>query len=215
MTFDLETLAYEESYHLLVSTVLPRPIALVTTLDDAGGVNAAPFSFFNVMGHDPPALVLGIERATDGGHKDTAHNIRRRRQFGVGLVNEAMAERMNVCAVPFPAGVSELAHADLHPTAAGKIDTPLVAESPVRFECREAMSIGFGRGRTLVVGTIVALHVDDDYWDAARGRVRSDTLGLIGRMEGAWYVRTSDRFRMPRRTVEEFSQGATSQDTPG
>ncbi|MDZ7802284.1 MAG: flavin reductase family protein [Trueperaceae bacterium] len=204
MTFDLEALDFAESYRLLVSTVVPRPIALVTTLDEDGTVNAAPFSFFNVMGHDPPTLVLGIEGASDGGSKDTPRNVRRRREFGVGLVNEPMAARMNVCAVPFPAGTSELVQAGLEPVAADKIDTPLVHASPVRLECLEAMSIGVGRGRTLVIGTIVALHLDDAYWDADARRVRTEGLGLIGRMEGDWYVRTTDRFRMSRLTPEQF-----------
>src|SRR4028119_647196 len=101
MQFDLRELSSRDRYKLLVSVVVPRPIALVTSLNATGHVNAAPFSFFNVMGSDPPLVVLGIGDRSPGAPKDTAHNIRCAGEFVVNIVDEAIAEKMNICAVDF------------------------------------------------------------------------------------------------------------------
>ena len=120
MHFDLAAIPANEAYKLLVSTVVPRPIALATTVDANGRVNAAPFSFFNAVSSVPPVVVLGIspgdpDAPPNDGYKDTERNIRDSGEFVVNLVDEAIAERMNVCAVDFPNTVGELEHADLHP----------------------------------------------------------------------------------------------------
>src|SRR5205814_4275234 len=119
MHFDLARLAPSDAYKLLVSTVVPRPIALTTTVDLAGRVNAAPFSFFNAVSSIPPVVVLGISPGDSAGDgwKDTERNIRETGEFVVNLVDEALAERMNICDVPFPTDVSELEMAKLHPVA--------------------------------------------------------------------------------------------------
>ena len=97
-----------DRYKLLCGVVVPRPIALVTTLDENGGVNAAPFSFFNVFSEDPPLLVLGLQHKADFSPKDTTRNIHRSGQFVVHLVDEALAATMNDCAIDFPSGDSEV-----------------------------------------------------------------------------------------------------------
>src|SRR5882672_10783552 len=117
MHFDLAAIPATDAYKLLVSTVVPRPIALATTVDAAGNVNAAPFSFFNAVSSVPPVVVLGIspgDSAGDG-YKDTERNIRDTGEFVVNLDDEALAERMNICAVDFPSAVGELENADLTP----------------------------------------------------------------------------------------------------
>lgn len=205
MFFDLEQLGHRESYRLLVNAVVPRPIALVTTVDLHGHVNAAPFSFFNVMGHDPPILVLGVEHKRGGGLKDTPNNIRSTREFVVNLVSENIAERMNICAVDFDHGVDELNTAGLTATASSKVAPPCILESPVSLECREMMSIGIGEGRTLVVGNIVAMHLKDECWDRDAKHVRAAELGLIGRMHGdGWYVRTTDLFQIRKLALTDI-----------
>ena len=110
MHFDLARIAQSDAYKLLVSTVVPRPIALATTVDAAGNINAAPFSFFNAVSSVPPVVVLGISPGDSAGDgwKDTERNIRDTGEFVVNLVDEALAERMNVCAVDFPKGIAEL-----------------------------------------------------------------------------------------------------------
>src|ERR1700724_4653611 len=117
MHFDLAQISTTDAYKLLVSTVVPRPIALSTTVDSAGNVNAAPFSFFNAVSSVPPVVVLGISPGDSAGDgwKDTERNIRDTSGFVGNLVDEALAERMNICAVDFPKGIGELEKAELHP----------------------------------------------------------------------------------------------------
>lgn len=204
MYFDLDALGYQASYRLLVNTVVPRPIALVTTVDEAGVPNAAPFSFFNIMGHDPPVLVLGIERKAPGQYKDTLRNLRASGEFTVNLVNEAIAEQMNICAADFPGEVDELAKAGLTALPGARISTPRIAESPVSLECTTMQLLEIGEDRSLVIGNIHAMHLADEYWDAERDYVRTEDMRLIARMHGrGWYARTSDLFHMARKTAEE------------
>lgn len=194
-------------YKLLVNTVLPRPIALVTTVDPHGVLNAAPFSFFNVFSHAPPLVVLGIEgRQQPAPLKDTMANIRRMGGFVVNLVDRTMVEAMTLCAIDLPPDVDELREASLTPRPARKVAAPLIEQSPVQFECRETVSLSLGtRDRNLVVGEIVHLHIRDGLVNE-RFHVDIDALDLIGRLHGAdWYVTTHDRFRVPRISVDEWN----------
>jgi flavin reductase (DIM6/NTAB) family NADH-FMN oxidoreductase RutF len=204
MEFDLRAMDARDRYKLLVGVVVPRPIALVTTVDAEGRVNAAPFSFFNAMGSDPPIVVLGIGDRPGGGPKDSARNIRATGEFVVNLVDETLAERMNVCAVDFPAGTDELKCAGLTCLAQSRWRTPRIAESRVGMFCREIQTVEIGRSR-VVMGEVLTMYVGDEFVDPERLHVRAEELGLIGRMHGAgWYVRTTDLFQMPRLTVAEW-----------
>ena len=200
MLFDFETLSPQERYKLLVSTVVPRPIAWVVTQDPAGALNAAPYSFFNVMSGDPPVLVIGIGGRKPGDAKDTGQNIRETGQFAVCLVNHATSEQMNITAIDFPPEIDEIAEAKLTTLPSTRIKPPRIAESPVSFECERMMGIELGIDRTLVLGRVVAMHVRDDcVMDAARCYIDTPKLDLIGRMHGAgWYARTSDLYDQPR-----------------
>lgn len=203
MFVDFQELSYKEAYRYLVSTVVPRPIALVTTVDAQGTPNAAPFSFFNVMGHDPPVLVLGIERSSAGGLKDTAANIRSTGEFVVNLVSQAMAEGMNLCSRALPPEVDEIAQSGFTASPSYVVRPPRIAQSPVSFECREHTMVAIGEGRRIVIGAVVAMHLDDRFYDVERDHVRTLDMRLIARMHGAdWYLRTSDVFRLPRPTQE-------------
>lgn len=203
MYFDLDALGHHESYRLLVNTIVPRPIALVTTVDAAGTTNAAPFSFFNLMGSDPPILVLGIERRGSGANKDTVENIRARREFVVNMVSEAIAEPMNICGTDYPPGVDELREAGLTAVPGMKIDVPHVAEAPASFECTVREILDIGDNRSLIIGNIIAMHLVDEFYDAEQRYVLTEKMGLIGRMHGrGWYVRTSDTFHMERKTLK-------------
>ncbi|HEV2303871.1 MAG TPA: flavin reductase family protein, partial [Stellaceae bacterium] len=136
MHFDLAQIPQSEAYKLLVATVVPRPIALATTVDAGGRVNAAPFSFFNAVSSIPPVVVLGIGggEGTPDGWKDTERNIRDTGEFVVNLVDEALAERMNICAVDFPAEVGELDITRLTALPSAGVKPPRIAEAPVSFE---------------------------------------------------------------------------------
>src|SRR3954462_9752382 len=137
MHFDLAEIGETNAYKLLISTVVPRPIALATTVDKSGRGNAAPFSFFNAVSSRPPVVVLGINGAGPGGssYKDTEQNIRDTGEFVVNLVDEAIAERMNICAVDSPTEMGELDIAVLGAVPSVGVKPPRIAESPVSFEC--------------------------------------------------------------------------------
>lgn len=201
MLFDFEDLPAEERYRLLVNTVVPRPIAWVVTLDAAGGRNAAPYSFFNVVASDPPTVVLGIGAAPGGGRKDTLANIEARGEFTVCLVPEEALAAMNVTAIEFGPEVDELAEAGLETLPSAKVAPPRIAASPVAMECALHQAIPLGR-HTLVLGRVRAMHVRDAaVADAARRRIDTAALGLVGRMHGGgWYARLTDRVEVPRLT---------------
>jgi len=210
MHFDLAQIPAADAYKLLVSTVVPRPIALVTTVDGKGRVNAAPFSFFNAVSSVPPVVVLGVSPGDAGGdgYKDTERNIRDSGEFVVNLVDEALAQRMNICAVDFPAGVDELGKAELTPLLSTGVRAPRIAQSPVSFECRRITGLSLGPRSTLEVGRVIHIHIRDDLVDPVKMYVSTEKMRLIGRMHGrGWYARTSDLFLMERMTREEWEAG--------
>lgn len=198
MELDLETEFKDRAYQLVASLVTPRPIALVTTLGPENRINAAPFSFFNLLGSEPPILAVAPGDREDGTPKDTARNIRLNHEFVVNLVDEALAERMNKCAASLPYGVSELEHAGLTAAASKVVKPPRIAEAPASLECVEWGTLQIGDNR-VVIGLIKFLHVRDELFDGATKRIRSDKLQIIGRMASPhWYCRTRDRFEMIR-----------------
>jgi flavin reductase (DIM6/NTAB) family NADH-FMN oxidoreductase RutF len=188
----------ERAYLILASLVTPRPIAFVTTISPDGKINAAPFSFFNLLGADPPILGFAPGDRDDGTPKDTPRNIRLTHEFVVNLVDEAIAEAMNKCAASLPYGENELEHAGLHTCRSSLVKPPRILESPVSLECKEWGTLQIG-GNRLVIGLIQRLHLRDDLFDPDKKRVRSENLFLIGRMSSPhWYCRTRDRFEMIR-----------------
>lgn len=198
MELDLENQFADRAYPVLASLVTPRPIAFVTTLSPDGRLNAAPFSFFNLLGADPPILAFAPGDRDDGTPKDTALNIRATHEFVVNLVDEAIAEAMNQCAASLPYGENELEHAGLHPAPSSLIKPPRIAESPASMECVEWGTLQIG-GNRVVVGLIKRLHLRDDLFDAEKKRVHSEKFQVIGRMASPhWYCRTRDRFEMIR-----------------
>ena len=207
MHFDLAQIPTTDAYKLLVSTVVPRPIALATTVDGAGRVNAAPFSFFNAVSSVPPVVVLGISTGdTNGdGYKDTERNIRDSGEFVVNLVDEALAERMNICAVDFPAGIGELDKAELIPLPLVGVRAPRIAQSPVSFECRRITGVSLGPRSMLEIGRVIHIHIRDDLVDPEKMYVRIEKMRLIGRVHGrGWYARTSDLLLMDRLDLENW-----------
>jgi flavin reductase (DIM6/NTAB) family NADH-FMN oxidoreductase RutF len=204
MQFDMAQLAPRDRYKLLVSTVVPRPIALVTSIDESGRVNAAPFSFFNVMGSDPPLLVLGIGDRSRDVPKDSARNIRRSGEFVVHIIDDNIAQSMNICAVDFPAEISEIAAAEFSIRDSVQVKVPRIAESPVSFECREVQTIEIGRNR-VVFGEVLQMRIRDDLIDAEKLHVHTEKLHAVGRMHGAgWYTHTTEIFQIPRMSYEEW-----------
>lgn len=210
MYYDFAELPAPARYKLLAGCILPRPIALVSSVDPDGVHNAAPYSFFNVMSHEPALIVLGIDQRRPGAPKDTVANIRATGAFVVNLVDMRIAEAMNVCAIDFAAGTDELREAGLTAVASAKVAAPRIAEAPVALECTLKDELRYPGGRSIVVGEVIAFHVRDGIVDA-RFHVDALALDLVGRMAGAGgYCRLSDTFSIARLTPEEWHGGKRS-----
>ena len=203
--FDMETLEAASRYKILTATVTPRPIAWVTTVSDDGVVNAAPYSFFNVLGHEPPIVALGLLGGS-GRFKDTATNILVTGEFVVNLVSEANATAMNVTCIDAPPEINELELAGLTALPSQKIRPPRIAESPVSFECKVLTSMVTGPRQTTVIGRVLCAHIDSSVvQDKERCHIDTQALHLIGRMHGSgWYARSSDLFQMDRPTWADW-----------
>lgn len=194
--FDFSALSARERYKLMIGTIVPRPIALVTTVDEAGRVNAAPFSFFNCLSADPPILAIGVETNPDMSLKDTGENIRRTEVFTVNIVSVAIAEAMHVCAARYPRGVDELTEAGLTACPGVKIAAPYIAEAPAAFECRRTLTLELGKSRQIILGEIVQAHYQPGVVDPETLRVDPAALDAIARLGGDTCATIRDRFEM-------------------
>ena len=207
VTFDFRNLSARDRYKLMIGTVVPRPIALVTTVDPQGRINAAPFSFFNCMSADPPILALGVENHPDMSFKDTALNIRLTEVFTVNIVSHAIAEAMHICAVPFAAGHDELQAAGLTAMPGTLVASPWIKEAPASFECRRHVTLELGKSRQIILGEIVFAHYHPDVIDVDRMRIDPAKLDTIARLGGNSCATIRDRFEMPTPTLAEFHAG--------
>jgi flavin reductase (DIM6/NTAB) family NADH-FMN oxidoreductase RutF len=199
MHIDLSKADEKDRYKLLMSSILPRPIALVTTQDDRGRVNAAPFSFFNIMASTPAIIVLGIDSKSPGVPKDTVRNMQLTGEFVVNMVSEDIGEKMSLCATPLPEGEDELKFSGLTAAPSIQVKPPRIAESPINMECRIVNIMDIGNDRNIVIGNVVHYHIDDQFYDAEHGYVLVEKLGLIARMHGkSFYLRSKDIFEIER-----------------
>jgi len=209
LKFDLEKASHSEVYKLLIGLVAPRPIALITSMDEQGRLNAAPFSAYNYLCTDPPIIGVGVANRVDHAFmpKDTARNIRRTGEFVVNVVTEDIAEKMNLCAIDFPEGTNELDMAGLTPAPSQVVSTPRIAEAHAALECREHTTLEIGRSR-IILGRVVAIYVDDAYVDPAGPYIKAEELHAVGRMNGLGnYVRTRDAFlKIPRLTYQDWKK---------
>jgi flavin reductase (DIM6/NTAB) family NADH-FMN oxidoreductase RutF len=213
VTFDFQAISARDRYKLMIGTVVPRPIALVTTIDPAGRVNAAPFSFFNCLSADPPILALGIENHPDMSYKDTALNIRLTEVFTVNIVSHAIAEAMHMCAAPFGPGENELKAAGLTAMPGKRVASPWIKEAPAAFECRRHVTLELGKSRQIILGEIVFAHYHGDVVDRNRLHVDPAKLDAIARLGGDTCATIRDRFEMRTagsKEVELWRQSAGS-----
>ncbi|MGV6876179.1 flavin reductase family protein [Pseudochelatococcus sp. B33] len=204
MLFDLEALTARDRYKVLAACIVPRPIAWITTLSENGVLNAAPFSFFNMMGDDPPTLAVGIMPGS-GRLKDTAANILSTGEFVVNLVAEANAEAMNLTCIDAPPEVNELALAGLTAEPSSSVAPPRIRESPVSLECRMLTSLVTGPRQTIVIGRVICAHVEDNFvLDEKRCHIDTTALRLVARMHGSGgYLRSTDLFQLDRPKWDE------------
>lgn len=209
MRFDLEKSPASVAYKLLIGLVAPRPIALITSMDEHGHLNAAPFSAFNYFGTDPAIVGIGVQNRPDSEYapKDTARNIRRTGEFVVNVVTEDIAEQMNISAIDFPPEMNEVEIAGLTAAPSDAVKVPRIAEAHAALECREYATVEIGRSR-IVLGRVMSVHVDDRFVDPAGPYIKAEELHAIGRMNGLGnYVRTRDAFlQIPRIPYEEWKK---------
>ena len=202
MQLDPEIVDSAAMYKVLIGSVVPRPIAWVSSVDTAGVRNLAPFSFFMAITPDPPTIAFSSgPREAPGarGKKDTLGNIEATGEFVVNVVDDALAEAMNVTSGDYPPEVDEFAQAGLAAAASVKVKAPRVAAAPVAMECRVSKIIPVGNlPHHLIIGEIVHMHVRDDVYDAATGRIDISRLRPVGRLAGHQYARIHDIFEMKR-----------------
>ena len=207
LSFNFAQLQPAQRYKLLCGLVVPRPIALVTSMSADGVVNAAPFSFFNVFSENPPLLVLGLQHNEDGSPKDTTRNIHLSGEFVVNSVDEAIAEAMNLTATDFPRGEGEPTALGMATMASTLVKPPRLAQAPAAFECRRTVGLAFGPQRELLIGEVLAVHVRDGIVDPATLNVDFAALAPVGRLCGSAYARQRDRFELKRTTYAEWRAG--------
>lgn len=203
--FDFAALTARERYKLLIGTVIPRPIALVTTVDANGRANAGPFSFFNVLTHDPAIVAIGVENYDDMRFKDTARNVRDTGEFTVHIVDTPLVDAMEICAIKFGPEVDELELAGLETVPGEMVGSPRILAAPAALECRRHSTIEFGRAREVIFGEVLGVFVRADAVNPENLHVDQHMMDAVGRLGGLSYARTQDQFERKTLTVDEWN----------
>jgi flavin reductase (DIM6/NTAB) family NADH-FMN oxidoreductase RutF len=200
MLLDFTNLKPRDAYAWMIATILPRPIAWVSTISADGKTNLAPFSFFQGITSNPPTLMFVPVNTRDGIRKDTVRNIEAVPEFVVNLVSFALAEKMNATSAALPFGESEFEAFGIDVAASQRVRPPRVAAAGIAFECTLDRFVHIGEGplaANVVFGRIQLAHVADGVLDA-HGKPDPEKLDLIGRMGGETFTRTRDRFDLKR-----------------
>ncbi|WP_182007475.1 flavin reductase family protein [Priestia aryabhattai] len=188
-----------ENYKFLIGSIIPRPIAFVTTLSKDGTLNGAPFSYFNIVSSNPPMISLAIQRK-EGKQKDTTRNIIDLEEFVVHIVDEENVEKVNITAANLPPEQSEIELAKLNPINSEKISVPGIKEAKIRMECILEHVIALGDdespGSDLIIGKVVQFHIKDALYE--KGRIDHEGLGAVSRLAGNNYAKIGEVFSIER-----------------
>ncbi len=201
MIVDPSSMAWRDAYKYMIGTIVPRPIAFVSTISPEGVLNLAPFSFFTAVCPDPMTICFSpMRRGTDGAKKDTLVNIEATGEFVVNIVSERFAGQMNATSAEFPPEVDEFRESGLTPVPSASVRPPRVGESLAAYECKLLQVVHVGEARagagSLVLGSVQRIYLAEDLVE--NGRVKLDILQPIGRMAGNDYVRCTDLFTLQR-----------------
>ena len=201
MIFDPTEKPFSEIHKLMIGSIVPRPIALVSTTSKDGNNNVAPFSYFNGVCSNPPTIMFApARRGWDGHEKDTLINIRNNQEFVINIVSESFAEKMVKCSTDFNPDIDEFQVSGLTPESSSKVSPPKVKESKINLECKLDQIVEIGDGTAgsgfVVLGTIVLFHIDDDIYED--GHILLDKLEPLGRLAGNWYTRPTDNLKITR-----------------
>lgn len=199
LTLNPNDFSERENYKLLTSSIIPRPVAFVTSVGEDGIVNGAPFSYFNIVSSNPPMISLSIQRR-NGKIKDTARNIKQKKEFVVHIVDEENVKKINETAASLPAYESEITHAQLTLANSKIISVPGITEAKVRFECTLKQTIELGNGEKvgtdLLIGNVVHYHIDPTIYKASQ--IDPKSLGAVSRLAGSNYATIGDLFSIDR-----------------
>ena len=202
MNIDPKAQSFQDNHKLMIGSIVPRPIAFVSTKSTDDILNLAPFSYFNGVCSNPPTIMFApARRGYDGSTKDTLNNIRDTKEFVVNLVSEEIVEPMVACATDYGKEVDEFKISNLTPINSEKISPPRLKESKVSYECELHSIVDIGNAEPgagfVVIGTIVMFHIEDDVYKD--GRVDLKALNPIGRLAGNNYTRVFDNFKVIRK----------------
>lgn len=208
MEIDFANITEYQRYKLMASLIVPRPIALVTTLGADGTINAAPFSMFNMLGEEPPLVMISVNRDKSGHLKDTARNILANGEFVVHIADEDIAERMHRCGERLPPDMSELVHVGLSSAPSRGVRPPRIVEAPVAFECRIWETLETA-SRHIFIGEVLWLHAREGLVDTEKWRVRLQNYFPVGRFGASFYTSTRHRFAIDADGGESNAQRTT------
>ncbi len=202
MIIDPKESSFQENHKIMIGSILPRPIALVSTISAKGKNNLAPFSYFNGVCSNPPSIMFApSRRGYDGQTKDTLNNIKETKEFVINIVSEDFAKQMVLCSTDYDPNVDEFSISELTPIKSVKIKASLVKEAKISFECELQKIIPVGNsgpgGGFVVIGTIILFHIDDELYND--GYINIEKLNPIGRLAGNNYTRVQDSFEIKRK----------------
>ncbi len=210
MKIDPSQQTRQDNYKLMIGSIVPRPIAFVTSVSKSGVVNAAPFSFFNIVGVEPPMLMISCMRKPNGEMKDTASNITASKEFIVHIVSEEIVEQVNTASLDVPPEVDEIEMAQLTTVPGDLVNVPRVTESKIALECKLYQHVPAGKdaeGRPtadVLIGEVIRFHIDDEIYED--GRIDLRQLKPVSRLAGLFYGTVGETFERPRPTYEEWKK---------
>lgn len=206
MIIDPSNITFKEIHKLMIGSIVPRPIALISTVSEDKVNNLAPFSYFNGVCSNPPTIMFApARRGWDGSKKDTLINIQKNKQFVVNIISETFAEKMVMCSTDYASNVDEFKVSELTPVPSTKISPPRVEESKINFECELNKIVEIGDGKAgsgfIIIGTVILFHINDEIYDD--GKINLNELQPLGRLAGDWYSRSNDQFQIIRKVKPE------------
>lgn len=197
-SIDPEILSERDNYKFLVGSIIPRPIAFVTTLSEEGILNGAPFSYFNIVTSNPPMVSVSVQRI-NGRPKDTAVNAAHKKAFVVHIADESYIKALNQTAASLPPDESEVEASGLTPVKSEKIDVPGIKEAKIRMECLLEKTIPLGENEAscdLLIGRVVHYHISEELYE--NGRIHADRLQPVSRLAGSYYAKLGEMFSIER-----------------
>ncbi|MCF3933538.1 flavin reductase family protein [Acuticoccus sp. M5D2P5] len=195
--FTCDALTAQERYKMLCAAVVPRPVAWITTVDETGAVNAAPYSFFNVFSQTPPLVIVGLDLREGGAQKDTLVNARAAGAFTVNLADHALAPKMVETAAAFPPGISETEAVGLTTAPGVTIAVPRIAEAPIALECAVYQIVEVGPARSLLMGEVKAIAARDGLFDPDTKRLTVPHWDPVARLHATSYARLGEPYDLP------------------